>query len=144
LIGDLVEYHADHACAILNEGSGSAAHLWSEQAKIIEKHAGGVTLIIDSKPVVCTGLIEMWENCAEAWVIASGNIIHTPVSIARAMKRGLQERILNDDYDRVQANVRADWPTAIRFAEFVGMKREGLMRRFGPEGADYVRFAWVR
>tara|TARA_B100001013_G_C24517918_1_gene405740 strand:- start:311 stop:742 length:432 start_codon:yes stop_codon:yes gene_type:complete len=143
LIGNLVEYQADHACSILDEGS-AASQLWSEQAKIIEKHAGGVTLLIDDRPVVCTGLIELWENCAEAWVIASSNISRTPVSISRAMKRGLNKRILEDGYDRVQANVRADWPTAIRFAEFVGMKREGMMRRFGPEGADYVRFAWVR
>jgi hypothetical protein len=27
---------------------------------------------------------------------------------------------------------------AIRFAEFLGFEKEGLMKKFGPEGSDYI------
>ena len=44
---------------------------------------------------------------------------------------------------RIQAAVRADWPEAQRFAEFLGLENEGLMRKYGPDGSDYFRFAKV-
>ena len=38
----------------------------------------------------------------------------------------------------MHANVKADWMEAIRFAEFLGFEKEGLMKKFGPEGSDYL------
>ncbi len=139
----IVDYEPEHAVQILTE-NGDQEEVWFEQAKTIAEHPGGVTLLIDQQPILCTGAIEMWDKCAEAWMIVSTKISENPISIARKVKRGMLLHFEKKNFVRVQANVRADWPVALRFAEFCEFQREGYMKKFGPEGADYVRFAWVQ
>ncbi|MEL0098281.1 MAG: hypothetical protein VW907_01850, partial [Opitutae bacterium] len=67
-----------------------------------------------------------------------------PVTLSRATKEVLHEEIVKTNYRRVQVNVRADWEVAVRFSKFLGFKEEGLMRKFGPEGADYLRMSIVQ
>ena len=69
--------------------------------------------------------------------------VRRPVTLARILYDTFYEWVEHKELWRVQANVRADWPLAIRFARFIGMEREGLMKKFGPEQADYFRYAWV-
>jgi hypothetical protein len=44
---------------------------------------------------------------------------------------------------RIQAAMRSDWPELARWARFLGMKHEGTMKKFGANGLDYERWAWV-
>jgi RimJ/RimL family protein N-acetyltransferase len=37
--------------------------------------------------------------------------------------------------------VRADWPAARRFARYLGMKDEGVMKQYGSDRMDYMRVA---
>jgi hypothetical protein len=41
----------------------------------------------------------------------------------------------------VQAACRANWPEALRFAKFMGFKEEGLMKKYGQQGEDFIRVA---
>jgi hypothetical protein len=44
---------------------------------------------------------------------------------------------------RLQTAVKADFVLGIKFAEWWGLKSEGLMKHYGPDGADYIRFAKI-
>lgn len=44
---------------------------------------------------------------------------------------------------RVQATIRADFKGAEKWIKILGFEKEGLMRKFGPEGEDHFLFAKV-
>jgi hypothetical protein len=37
-----------------------------------------------------------------------------------------------------------DWEHHMERAEFLGFKKEGIMKKFGPEGADYIVMGKVK
>jgi RimJ/RimL family protein N-acetyltransferase len=49
----------------------------------------------------------------------------------------------DNDLQRIQASVHANDKQAIRYVEWLGFENEGLMKKFGPDGSDYYRFARV-
>ena len=44
---------------------------------------------------------------------------------------------------QLQTSVKADCDIAIRFAKWLGLKEEGLMKGYGPDGSDYFRYARI-
>ncbi len=44
---------------------------------------------------------------------------------------------------RVHTTIRADFPTAEKWIKILGFEKEGLMRKFGPEGEDHFLFSKV-
>ena len=44
---------------------------------------------------------------------------------------------------RLQTTVKYDFNTGIRFASWLGLKPEGIMRKYGPDGSDYYRMAKI-
>ena len=59
------------------------------------------------------------------------------------IKKYLEDIINEKNYQRIQASIRADFKDGIRFAEWFGMESEGLMRKYGPDGKDYLRLARI-
>jgi RimJ/RimL family protein N-acetyltransferase len=47
------------------------------------------------------------------------------------------------DYQRIQASIAVTDKTAKRFAEWLGFQNEGVMKKYGPDGTDYYRYARV-
>ena len=123
--------------------AGQKVRQWTKHGPELEK-AESFTLKIDEKPCLATGIIELWPGVGEAWMLSSILMQQHPLVAARAVKRNLSNYIKEKGYWRVQANVRVGWPQAEKFAAFVGMKREGLMPKFGPEKEDHYRYAWVK
>jgi RimJ/RimL family protein N-acetyltransferase len=42
---------------------------------------------------------------------------------------------------RIQASVSVLDLTANRYAQWLGFQKEGIMKKYGPDGTDYVRYA---
>ena len=62
----------------------------------------------------------------------------------RFAKTDIMQRVTTENkLWRVQGVCKADWPAARRFARLMGFEEEGLMRKYGPEQADYMRIAKV-
>jgi len=97
----------------------------------------------DGKLIVSGGIGILWDNVAEGWVLATGDVWKNPIGIARHIKKKLD--ILTKTYKvkRLQTAVKADFVLGIKFAEWLGLQSEGLMKHYGPDGADYIRFAKI-
>lgn len=142
---EIVPFVAEHAYYILKTGLQlDEGHNWYDQAPVMEEHGFCVTLLANKKAVLSTGIIPIWDGVGEAWLLSGNEVPSYPITIARAIYECFYQWVDAKDLWRVHANVRAEWKTAVRFVKFMGMKEEGLMRKFGPEQADYLRFAWVR
>ena len=126
---------AKHADDIMD---GEYVELWSSQSSNLEK-LESYTLELDGNPVLALG-----PGVGESWMLANDIMQVHPLTISRAVKRSFFSHIEEKGYWRVQANVRAGWHKAEKFAEFIGMRREGLMMKFGPLGEDHYRYAWVK
>ena len=91
------------------------------------------------------GFVDMWPGVGEAWFIASNKIHEYPRKFIRFAKTDVMQRVIDENgLWRVQAVCKSDWPVALKFARFMGFEVEGVMRKYGPEGMDYTRVAWVK
>jgi len=104
----------------------------------------GLSLFLDDELLACAGCHILWEGVAEGWIIMAKNGYGSPKTVARYTGK-LFETIMNDnDLWRMQASVSVNDTRALRFADWLGFKDEGLMEKFGPDGGDYRRLARLR
>mgnify|MGYP000156211423 CR=1 FL=1 len=101
----------------------------------------GLAYMENGKIYAVAGVFPLWEGSGEAWAIPTKDIANRRISIARHFRRTLDLAFEDLKMRRVQAAVKVGHINAHKLARFLGMEEEGLMKRYGPEGADYVRYA---
>lgn len=114
----------------------------------INKAAGPAVTVVDPQDriVFCCGIHNhyMWHGVGDIWALFSPLAKKYPHTWIVA-KELLDSYFVQQDYVRLQAALDpVDCPEAIRFDERLGFKPEGLMRRYGPNGEDRIRYALVR
>jgi hypothetical protein len=129
----------------LNDGAPEHIGYMRAYAEELQQPGWSFTLIENGHIICCSGIVDMWPGVGEAWFLASSKIHEYPRPFIRFAKTDVIQKVVDEnDLWRVQAVCKADWPAAIKFARFLGFESEGVMRKYGPEGADYLRMAWVR
>ena len=108
----------------------------------LPKH--GVAYLDGGEIHAVAGIVPLWEGVGEAWAIPTKHIGKRKIVIGRHFKNTFH-MVANDlKMRRVQAAVKVGFDKAHRLVRFLDMEEEGLMKKYGPEGADYVRYAkWL-
>lgn len=101
------------------------------------------TLLADNNIVLCGGITPLWDGVAEGWVIASKRIYEHKIKSVSAIKKRLDLLCINNKIWRVQTSVKEDFKVGVRFAEWLGLEKEGLMRMYGPDKTNYIRMAKI-
>ena len=101
------------------------------------------TLWADNNIVLCGGITPMWDGVAEGWVIASKRIYDHKIKSVSAIKKRLDLLCTNNKIWRWQTSVKENFKVGIRFAEWLGLKKEGLMLKYGPDKTNYYRMAKI-
>jgi len=101
------------------------------------------TLLADNNPVLAGGIIPLWPGVAEGWVMASKKIYNYKIKSASIVKVRLDLLCKNNDVWRLQTAVKEKFTTGVRFAEWLGLKNEGLMTMYGPDKTNYYRMAKI-
>jgi len=144
---EIVPFTKEHAKQILELGMNDVAlELKPEHRKYvvdIEDVGMSFTGLLNNKPIAAGGICYLWDGVAEGWILASRDIFKYPIFCAKTIKRRTDLLAKNNKLKRIQTAVKADSDTAIRFAEWLGFKREGLMKNYGPDGADHYLYAKV-
>lgn len=145
---DIQEYIPEHARYILahgiNEGAPETTYQFGSHADHVGVKDQSFTLKINGEAVACGGILPMWHGVGEGWVLASHKIHGHTISIPRIIYDILDELMDKHGYWRIQGATLANWKQGLRFARFLGFEKEGLMKRYGPGGEDYVRHARVK
>ena len=143
-----IDYKPDHLRELmdgpLNEGAPENIGYMAEYAEDLQKEGWSYTLIDHGHIICCAGLVDMWPGVAEAWFIASERIHKNPRPFIRFARQETAARIEQSELWRVQACVKVGWDKALRFANFLGYKDEGIMQQYGPNREDYHRVAWLK
>jgi len=89
------------------------------------------------------GIHPLWDGVAEGWVISSQRIYSHKIKSATAIRQRLDLLCQNNKIWRLQTSVKEEFKTGIRFAEWLGLKKEGLMQMYGPDKSNYYRMAKI-
>lgn len=94
----------------------------------------------EGKVYACGGVVDIWDKMGEMWLTLADDM-DLPVFSVCSVMRDYVESLIGNPYRRLQATVKVGETKAIRFIEWLGFEREGLMRQYGVEGADYYIYA---
>ena len=101
------------------------------------------TLLDNNVPICSGGIIPTWMGNAQGWVISSKRIFANKIKASRLIKQRTDLLCANNKIWRLQTAVKADFKIGIRFAEFLGFNKEGLMVGYGPDKTDYYLMARI-
>ena len=112
-------------------------------AKNLEQDHLAFTGIVNNKPIFAAGMKMIWGQVAEGWVIASNDMWKYPLGVAKAIKKDFARVAKEHNIKRVQTAIRKDFTQGQRFAEWLGLENEGLMKHYGFDGTDQYRYARI-
>ena len=143
----IVPYTAEHGRFILSQQMNHKlmdkdAEFEGDAMNLVQEHLA-FTGLVNNKPIFAAGMKMVWGRVAEGWVIATGDIWNHPLSVARAIKKDFARVARQHNIERVQTAIRKDFKEGQRFAEWLGLENEGLMKKFGFDGTDQYRYARI-
>ena len=142
-----VPFENEHAHYILDQGLNSELlEMKPEHRKYayyLKEVGMSFTGLLNNKPIAAGGIFPLWDGCAEGWVLATKEINNYPITFAKVIKQRTDMMIKNNFIRRLQTSVKADCLVALKFVKFLGLKEEGLMKGYGPDGSDFYRFARI-
>ena len=112
-------------------------------AKNLEQDHLAFTGMVNDKPIFAAGMKMIWGQVAEGWVIATKDVWNSPLAVARAIKKDFARVAKQHNIKRVQTAIRKDFTQGKRFAEWLGLENEGLMKHYGFDGTDQYRYARI-
>ena len=143
----IVPFENKHADQILEQGLNSEAlELKPEHRKyayFLKEIGMSFTGLVNDKPIAAGGVFHLWDGVAEGGVLATKDIYKYPVFCAKHIKQRTEIILKANKIKRLQTSVKADCDVALRFAKWLGLKEEGLMKQYGPDGSDFIRFARI-
>lgn len=97
----------------------------------------------DDVVVVCGGA-ELWRGVCEVWLLKSDLFYKYSRQCAKIIKKHLDEGFNRCDYHRVQASCSKDSKEQSRWLEWLGFENEGVLRKYGLNGEDYIMHARIK
>ena len=99
------------------------------------------TAMMGGKIICCFGYVELWRGVAEMWMLTSNHIETHPVAATRGAQRHINRIATEAKLKRLQITVDVTHVVAMRWADALKFNREGVLRQYGADGADYMMFA---
>ena len=141
----LINFKSDHAQRMVCPLNSSEVEIDEKYHKLLdtlEVPNMSFTATHDNKIICAGGIIPIWDNVYEGWVMGSHLIWNFRIASAKVIKKGMEDLILKNNVKRLQTAVKKDFTLGHRFAKWLGMEEEGLMRKY-QNNEDYIRFARV-
>ena len=89
------------------------------------------------------GIWQLWPGVYEAWLIPSGDISKKAFRMHRASKLFFDYAVNKLEIKRLQITVCTRNVPAVKWAKVCYFETEGTMRKFGPQGDDYLMMSRV-
>jgi len=132
----LIEYKTEHL-SLLDVDGEDIKYLNFDISKIPKPIA--FTLLVDNQPVGCGGVAPVIPGVGECWVVIGDVKVFT---LCRYLK-GIIDKSFST-YHRLQMMIREDNKVNLRFAEYLGFKKEGVQECYDLSCNNYIRMAKLR
>lgn len=109
---------------------------WCKEA---EQDGLAFTVIYEGKMIACAGIAKQRKGIGLAWALYPSNIgsYHFDPRIA---KNKLKELMDKNGFWRVEATVRADFPTGESYLRYMGFQRNGRLPQNEPDRTDSILY----
>lgn len=97
----------------------------------------------EEAPVAAWGAFLQWPGRAVSWALFTPRARPYAERVTNATLFHVEQMQQRDHLRRMEATVDAGDPKAIRWAQRIGFRIEGLLRAYGPNGEDYFMMARV-
>ncbi len=99
------------------------------------------TLVKNWKPIAIIGMDLKWPGVGEVWAVTSDDVVNFPKFFHQHSDRMMNAYAKELKLWRLQATVRDGFEYGMNWMKGLKFEREALLKKFGPEGSDYVLFA---
>src|SRR5215472_12039856 len=100
----------------------------------------------DYQVLGCAGLRPLWGGAYEGWIHSKD--FHTfnrhKIFVIRFIVKYLKFIMDQPDTRRIQAVIHSEDVRARAFVRFLGFKAEGVMKKYGPDGSNFIMYARVK
>lgn len=140
---EVVPFRIEHLHAILHATPERVMWKGIQEAHLAGLDNGhAVTGMIDGMPVVCGGLILMWDGLAEGWLATTPTATAHGFWLTRNVIRFVRAKAIELGLRRVQAHVDSTFIAAWQWLDRLGLQRESEMLHYGPKGQSYYMYVW--
>lgn len=143
----VLPFHAKHAREIeLNDFDRKIFQSLPDlnlRLRALTEQRCGWTIFYRRKPALMMGLEYKYPTNYEAWIVPGKLSTQHGTLLSRGARRFFDKIGKRLNLRRMQIVVNVNHEAAIRWAEFLKFKREGLMSQYGPEGDDYYMYARI-
>lgn len=103
-----------------------------------------VTVFLNLEPVAVFGFVRIWHGVVEAWMVPDEKLRSIPMTLTRIGKKVMDIAMISMGLHRIQLTIRTTDKRAENWAYAIGFDCEGLMRKYGADGVDYLLMARIR
>ena len=144
---ELVKFKKEHAHqmvnSLMNDPLTEIDKKYHERLNGLEVPDMSFTATYDNLIVCAGGVIPVWDKVFEGWVMGSHLIWKHRLGAAKIIKKGMEVLIQEYKIIRLQTAVKKDFILGHRFAQWLGMEEEGIMKKY-QNNEDYIRYARVK
>lgn len=133
----VVEFRSEHLKGLKLKGCYT-----SEELGAVDTPA--MTLLHEGKPVAVIGGAEVAPGVMHAWGRVSCDVSRCRVSFHRSVKAMLKYFTTSMRLRRVQIHVQEDYTMGRKWAEALGFRLEGVMKKYGADGSAFLLMARVK
>ena len=111
-----------------------------EYKQIACKQSIGRTGRLDGVIIGICGIIKITDYLGEGWAYFSTDLNKVPIRVIKEIRKFLKAQ---KHIRRIQCTVDVYNANAIKFAEILGFKYEGILQSYGPDGHDHAMFTII-
>lgn len=113
------------------------------EESLLNTHGVRVAVVHDGKACAVMGVVPIWPNVGQAWLIGTDEIGNHGVEVAHAAKRVIKT-LLDLEMHRIHAYSAAFHTQAHQWLEMIGFRRESTLKQYGKTGEDFYLYAITR
>jgi hypothetical protein len=107
------------------------------------KHNEAISIFAGNQIMAIIGFTPIYKETGEMWALTSDLCSKYPLAFHRKVKELLEYYTKLNKLRRVQMVVRRGYSQGFDWAVSLGFEPEGILRKYGPEGDDYVMMGRV-
>lgn len=116
---------------------------YDDMLRSFQAEGNACTALYRGKIFACFGTNILWPGVGEGWLLTGKQVDTLAVSVTRCARRYFNHIATTKGFKRLQLTVNAENELAVRWAYALQFTREGLLRNYGPTGADHIMFARI-
>jgi hypothetical protein len=95
------------------------------------------------RPVACLGFMVNRPGVSQAFAFSTDHFQDVALTLTRYALRVMKPALIASGFHRIECESRADHTDAHRWLKRLGFEAEGVLRQFGSDGSDYIKFGAI-